>query len=172
MGRFSVMFYTTLYRGVCKEFPFKLGSVLRSRCARKMLAGKCGKNINVEKGALFSSSVTIGDFSNIGRNARLYQNITMGNYVMMGPDCVMYTKNHCYDSLDVPMCFQGETEEKPIVIGNDVWIGARVIILPGVHIGDGAIIAAGAVVTRDVAPFSIVGGVPAKMIGSRKKETI
>ena len=59
----------------------------------------------------------------------------------------------------------------PVVIGNDVWIGDRVIIMPGVHVGDGSIIAAGAVVTHDVPPYTIVGGVPAKVIKSRKSAT-
>lgn len=58
-------------------------------------------------------------------------------------------------------------EYSPITIGNDVWIGARVIIMDGVNIGDGAIIAAGAVVTKDVEPYTIVGGVPAKTIRKR-----
>lgn len=58
-------------------------------------------------------------------------------------------------------------DNKPVVIGNDVWIGAYVSILPGVHIGDGAVIAAGAVVTKDVEPYAVVGGVPAKVIKYR-----
>ncbi|MDD6796765.1 MAG: CatB-related O-acetyltransferase [Clostridia bacterium] len=58
-------------------------------------------------------------------------------------------------------------DNKPITIGNDVWIGANVILLPGIHIGDGAVIAAGAVVTKDVEPYAIVGGVPAKIIRYR-----
>ena len=61
---------------------------------------------------------------------------------------------------------------RPIVIGNDVWIGAGVIILPGVHIGDGAILAAGAVVTKDVEPYAIVGGVPAKVIKYRFEKKV
>jgi acetyltransferase-like isoleucine patch superfamily enzyme len=61
-------------------------------------------------------------------------------------------------------------ENKPIEIGNDVWIGARVIILDGVKIGTGAIIASGAIVTRDVPPYSVVGGVPAKIIKYRASE--
>lgn len=61
-------------------------------------------------------------------------------------------------------------DNKPVTIGNDVWIGANVIILPGVNIGDGAVLAAGAVVTKDVAPYAIVGGVPAKIIKYRFKE--
>ena len=68
------------------------------------------------------------------------------------------------------MMEQGFEEERPVVIGNDVWIGDRVIILPGVHVGDGSILAAGAVVTKDVPPYAIVGGVPAKLIRMRKND--
>lgn len=63
-------------------------------------------------------------------------------------------------------------DNKPIIIGNDVWIGANVVILPGVKVGDGAIVAAGAVVTKDVAEYAIVGGVPAKLIRYRFSENV
>ena len=66
------------------------------------------------------------------------------------------------------MIDQGYEDYRPVVIGDDVWIGRRVIILPGVTVGGGSIIAAGAVVSKDVKPYSIVGGVPAKQIGNRK----
>ena len=67
------------------------------------------------------------------------------------------------------MCQQGYYEEKPIVIGDDVWIGGHVIVLPGVHIGTGAIVGAGAVVTKDVPDYAVVGGNPARIIKSRKE---
>ena len=69
---------------------------------------------------------------------------------------------------DIPMRGQGSTPARKVTVSSDVWIGARVIILPGVTIGQGAIIAAGAVVTKDVPPFSVVGGVPARVIKFRK----
>lgn len=56
---------------------------------------------------------------------------------MMGPECIIYTTNHAFDRTDIPMCEQKFSDEKPVIIGNDVWIGGRVIILPGVHIGNG-----------------------------------
>lgn len=63
---------------------------------------------------------------------------------------------------------QGTDEDKPVYIGNDVWIGRRAMIMPGVHIGDGAVIAAGGIITKDVPPYSVVGGVPAKVIKYRQ----
>ena len=86
----------------------------------------------------------------------------------MGPDVVILTSNHKADRIDIPIGAQGMTGKRKVTIGNDVWIGQRVMIMPGVTIGDGCIIAAGAVVTKDVAPYSIVGGVPARVLKMRK----
>ena len=132
---------------------------------------RCGKKVNIEKGAIFSAKVSLGDFSGIGMNSRINGDCSIGDYVMMGCDVVVITRNHAFDRTDIPMMHQGFEEERPVVIGNDVWIGDRVIIMPGVHVGDGSIIAAGAVVTHDVPPYTIVGGVPAKVIKSRESAT-
>lgn len=127
----------------------------------------CGKNVNIESNATFSSKVTLEDYSGIGINAKIYGTCHIGRYVMMGTDVTIITRNHRFDRTDIPMMEQGFEEERPVYIGNDVWIGDRVLILPGVHIGDGSIIAAGAVVTKDVPPYSIVAGVPARKIRDR-----
>lgn len=118
----------------------------------------CGNNVNIQKNTLFSSELRIGNNSGIGRNCRLYGPISIGDYVMMGQECVMETANHSHDRIDIPMALQGYEEVCPIVIEDDVWIGERTIILPGVTIGKGAICAAGSVVTKSVPPYSIVGG--------------
>ena len=85
----------------------------------------------------------------------------------MGPNVTILTHTHIIDRTDIPMGQQGMRIAE-VVIGNDVWIGMRVIIMPGIKIGDGAVIGAGAVVTKDVPDFAIVGGVPAKIIKYRK----
>ena len=87
---------------------------------------------------------------------------------MMGTDCVIITRSHRHDRTDIPMMDQGFEEERPVFVGNDVWLGDRGIILPGVHIGDGCIIGAGSVVTRDIPPYSVAAGIPAKVIKDRK----
>lgn len=92
--------------------------------------------------------------------------VKMGTYVMVGPNVVIDTSRHVSDKLDVPMKEQGLVHA-PITIGDDVWIGANVVITSGVGIGRGSIIGAGAVVTRDVENYAIVGGVPAQIIGHR-----
>ena len=140
---------------------------IRAFCAKLILA-KCGKNVNIEKGAQFPSSAEIGDNSGIGINAQINGKTIIGDNVMMGPDVCIFTTNHMFDRIDIPMNIQGFSEEKPVVIGNDVWIGARVIILPGVRVGNGAIIGAGAVVTHDVPDYAIVGGNPARILKMRR----
>ena len=142
---------------------------MRRALGRRVLKSST-KNILIEKGAYFSEKVSIGNNSGIGENALLSGTITIGDYVMMGPNVTMYTKNHEYSKLDIPIMMQGYQPDRPIVIGNDVWLCAHSIILPGVHIGNGAIIAAGAVVTKDVPDYAIVGGNPAKIIKYRNSD--
>lgn len=86
---------------------------------------------------------------------------------MIGPDVVILTRTHSIDRVDVPMIEQGFWTGK-VTIGNDVWIGMRSVIMPGVNIGNGAVVGAGAVVTKDVPDYAIVGGVPARVIKYRK----
>ena len=162
-----------LYNIIGKHMPisysrFSFGAIKFRRFCGKLIFEDCGKNINIEKGAEFTSTLKIGDNSSIGQNSWLLSDgITIGNNVMMGPYCIIITSDHATDNLEIPMCQQGFTEVKPVVIEDDVWIGARVIILKGVKIGKGSVIGAGSVVTKDVEPYSIVGGVPAKFIKKR-----
>lgn len=137
----------------------------------KPFFGYCGKNVRVEPMAFFHSghNITIGDDSSIGERSRLLGKITIGKDVMMGEEVIIITHNHNFDRLDIPMCQQGFKKEEPVTISDDVWIGARVIILPGVTVGKGAILAAGAIITKDVPSYAIVGGNPAKVIRFRNK---
>lgn len=141
---------------------------LRGLCG-KLILEKCGKGVNIEKGAVFSSGAELGDRSGIGVRAQLSGKVMIGDDVMMGPDVCIYARNHAYDRLDMPMNRQGVAPERAVVIGNDVWIGARVIILPGVRVGTGAVIGAGAVVTKDVPEYAVVGGNPARVIKMRNE---
>lgn len=94
--------------------------------------------------------------------------LTIGNYVQIAPYVVIMTRFHEYESLDRPMYEQKGYKKAPVVIEDDVWIGYRAIIMPGVTIHRGAVVGAGAVVTKDVEPYAVVGGVPAKVIKMRK----
>lgn len=162
-----------LYHTLGKRMPvsYERGGTaarkLRAFCARYLLK-QCGRNVNVERNARFGRGVTLGDNSGIGANAVVSAGTIIGDNVMMGPDCIIYNQMHRFDRTDIPMNQQGYGPVEPVVIGNDVWIGSRVTIMPGVKVGDGSIIGAGAVVTHDVPPWAVVGGVPARVIKYRK----
>jgi len=173
MGKISRKIGALLYYTIGKHLPESSSGIsigqqsFRAFCGKLMLK-KCGKKINIERGAIFSAKTSLGNYSGIGVNARISGTCTIGDYVMMGANVSIITHNHVFARTDIPMMYQGFEQERPVVIGNDVWIGDGVIILPGVHIGDGSIIAAGAVVTHDVPSHAIVGGVPAKIIKMRQ----
>jgi len=112
--------------------------------------------------------VSLGDNSNVGQGCRLLGDITIGNNVMMGPEIIILSSNHAFTDTSRPMIEQGQDPDEPVHISDDVWIGTRAIILPGIHVGSHSVIGAGSVVTRDVDEWAIVGGNPAKVIGHRK----
>jgi maltose O-acetyltransferase len=131
------------------------------------LAGvKIGSGSHIHMGAqfFFPAGVEIGRGSIIGQNAFLdgRESLIIGNYVDIASDVMIYNSEHDINSED----FSAHSE--PVEIGDYTFIGPRAVILPGVKIGRGAIVAAGAVVTKNVAEFKIVGGVPAKEVGERK----
>jgi len=111
-------------------------------------------------------SVRIGAHCQINEDVFI-QAAEIGDYVMIAPGAAILSKSHVHDRTDVPMVLQGETDHRPPVIADDVWIGRGAIVMPAVTIGQGSIVGAGAVVTRDVPPYSIVAGVPARLVASR-----
>ena len=116
------------------------------------------------------SPVRIGDnFSancNVMINSRGRGRILIGNNVLIGPNVVLRANNHVIERADRLINEQGMTDGE-IVIGDDVWIASGAIVLPDVRIAEGAVVAAGAVVTRDVPPLAVVAGIPARQIGTR-----
>lgn len=116
--------------------------------------------------------VTIGDHCLINHNNLIQAgkskngSITIGNYVHTGANVIMLGFNHGFYTRDIPTK-QQDYMEAPIVVEDDVWIGTGAIILAGVTIGKGAVIASNAVVNKDVPAYTIVGGVPAKVIKER-----
>lgn len=169
-ARIRELFFRGLYCATVKHLPrsrrFTPAKYLRTFFA-KLIGCKVGRNANLESGADFDSRLVIGENSSLGVRAEAQGPIFIGNNVMMGPECIILTRNHRHDRIDMTMIDQGFEQYRPVTIGDDVWIGCRVTILPGVTIGSHSIIAAGAVVTKDVEDFSIVGGVPARKISSR-----
>lgn len=140
---------------------------LRIFFAKKFIA-KCGKNVAIERGASFGRKLKLGNQSGIGINAWIRGDVSIGDNVLMGPNVVILTQNHIHDRCDIPILHQGTTPELPVIIEDDCWICQNVIILPGVLVERGSILAAGAVITKNVPAYSIVGGNPAKIIKSRK----
>lgn len=128
---------------------------------------KCGIKTNIQRHTYFSHRCEIGDYSGIGENSHFYGKVIIGKDVMMGPECWIYTQNHAFEDLDKLMRLQGPQPEREVIIGDNIWIGGRVTILPGVTVGNGAVIAAGSVVTKNVPSNAIVAGNPAKIIRYR-----
>ena len=130
---------------------------------------RCGKDVIIKSRAYFGNGehVIIGDRSQLGKNMRAESDLQLGDDVVMGPDVVIMSSSHAFDSVDLPVNQQGGRARRPVTIGNDVWIGTRVIILPGIQVGNHSIIGAGSVVTKNVPPLAIVAGNPAKIIRFR-----
>ena len=131
-----------------------------------MMFDYCGKNVDIGRDISFSAHISLGDRSSIGDHAHFSGTVEIGADVMMGPKCAFIASNHNFLDKSIPMNKQGGID-LPIKIENDVWIGYGVTVLGGVTIKKGTVVAAGAVVTKDTFENSIVGGVPAKIIGYR-----
>ena len=176
---------------------FLVGRGVTLRQARHIEAGKnfilqdhCEVNGLSQKGLIFGDKVTIGSYaiirptnlyggeagvglkmgnnSNIGPYSYIGCSgyIEIGNNVMISPRVSIYSENHNFDYTDRPMIEQGVTRSF-VKIEDDCWIAANSVILAGVTIGKGSVVAAGSIVTKDVPPYSIVAGNPAKVIKSR-----
>jgi len=163
-----------LYYGFARHLPgssraYAFGSGAIRRFLARFLLDDLGPEANIEHGADFGSGrgIRVGRRSGIGVDCRVGGPLLVGNDVMMAPGVVILTQNHRYDLVDVPMIDQGYIGGAQVIIEDDVWIGTNAIILPGRRLGKGSIIAAGAVVTKDVDPYAIVGGNPARLIKRR-----
>lgn len=146
----------------------KLCNKIRIVCVRHAFK-RCGKISTMDRMAYFGTGadIEIGDFSGIGERCIVPKNTVIGKYVMMAPEVYIIGNNHITADVNTPMCFQGKTDDRVTIIEDDVWLGARVMIMPGRRVGKGSVLAAGAVVTKDVPPFCIFGGNPAKVIRRR-----
>jgi len=118
----------------------------------------------------YPQNIKLGKNCYINHNACLWASpkakIVMGDDVITGPRVTVVASNH--DTSKKNLIRLNPWAEKDVIIGSDVWIGANALILPGVKIGDGAVIAGGAVVNKDVGDYAVVGGVPASDIGKRE----
>ncbi len=160
--------YIAFFRYTAEDYrPYSLGMPLVRRFLVRQFAISCGRNLRVKHNADISPNIRVGDNSELGTNCRIHADVEIGNFVIMGPDVKIYTRNHRIEDIERPIAEQGK-QKKKTRIGDDVWIGANVIITAGVNVGSHVVIAAGAVVTKDVSDFKIVGGNPAAVIRDRR----
>jgi len=166
------MGYYGFARYLPNVLPCNCGGKLRGFFCR-MIFEKCGKSVNVERGVYFGTgrNIEIDDGSGIGRNTYIYGvssggRLVIGKNVMISPDTIILTLAHEFvdhkNQYDRYRC-------TTIRIGDWSWIGIRSILLPDVTIGECSIIGAGAVVSRDVPPYSVAVGVPARVVKTRAK---
>lgn len=191
-------FFIKLFIGNAKGVLF-VGKKCDIKCMKKIkLLGSATIEDYVKIDALSKKGITIGNNFSIGRNSiiectgvirelgeeliigenvgiaanafiSVRGKVEIGDNTIIGPGVSIHAENHKFNDIIKPIRLQGASR-KGITIGNDCWIGSRAIILDGVHIGNHVIVAAGAVVNKDVPDYAIVGGIPAKIIKMRKEE--
>lgn len=152
-----------LYNSFVTHLPWY---TLRMVYLKSILGIRIGKGVAVHMGCFITGrSISIGDHTVINRRCHLdgRGGLRIGRNVSISPDCALISLGHDPNSPDF-VAVPG-----PVAVGDYAWLGARALVLPGVEMGEGAIAGAGSVVTRDVAPYSIVAGVPARRIGERKR---
>lgn len=146
----------------------KLGRRIKSWCYRNLYhLNNVSKSVYFGGHSAISKDLVAGKYVYIGPNCRIYPKVRIGAFTMLANNVSIIGGDHKYDKVGTPIIFSGRGNIKETQIGSDCWIGAFSIIMCGVKIGDGSIIAAGSVVTKDVEPYSIYGGIPAHKIKER-----
>lgn len=169
----SLFLFYSLARFLPKSNVLIIGkfSMYFRRLLCKKIFANTGEKLVVENGVYFGNGkdISIGNEVGFGKNFQCRNTVlTVGNYLMMGEDVLIQGGKHNFENIYIPMGHQGNSQKSFLTIGNDVWIGARAIILPGCKkIGNGVIIGAGSVVTKDIPDFAVVGGNPAQIIKFR-----
>lgn len=169
------LFWLAFYYGIARNLPEHsdprgaLWKRLREMSVRPLLA-HAGRDLAINAGVHFGkgSNLSMGDYSSLGYMSRVIGEVRMGNHVGCAQEVFFCAYNRKYLGLDEPMMFQGKKPDEPIVVEDDVIFLARCMILAGVRIHTGALIGAGAVVTRDVPPYAVVVGNPARVVKFRK----
>jgi maltose O-acetyltransferase len=157
---------------IFRGWIYLLAFVTGGNFIRKARLKHVGSNVKISPTAFFKfpEQITIGDNSFINHLCSVWAapqgTITIGNDVFFGPGTAVIASNHGIAA--GKLIREQDGVDAPIVIGNDVWLGANVVVTAGVSIGDGCVVGAGAVVTKDLPPNSVCVGVPARVIGPRK----
>ena len=120
---------------------------------------------------LISKDIEVGEYGFIGTGCTIYPRVKIGNYCLIAPHVQILGFDHEIGTSGTPICYAGRQEIEATQIGHDVWIGTGAYIKAGITIGNGAVIGAHAVVTKDVPAYAIMGGNPAKLIRARFDES-
>lgn len=156
-------------RELCENYPVTFGenSVVSQNAFLYQVRGTFGKETLIGSHALLRClDITCGDNCSFNSYSVIHGKVTLGSGVRIAPGAKIFGENHGFDNISTPIRLQPNTTEG-IVIEDDVWIGANAVITDGVRIGAHSIVGAGAVVTKNVEPYSVVGGNPARVIKSR-----
>jgi acetyltransferase-like isoleucine patch superfamily enzyme len=158
-----------VFNRILTHIPGYIGHTLRVR----WLQINClhiGEGCSIGHGVIIMGveNLSLGDRVAIPRNCHIDARggLTLADYALVGFESVILTHTHNSDDPESPIQHQGMFS-KPVYIGPKAWLGTRVIVQPGVTIGEGAIVGSGAVVTKDVAPYDVVAGVPARILRNR-----
>ncbi|WP_321290646.1 acyltransferase [uncultured Sunxiuqinia sp.] len=170
MKKIKLFFYYL----ACSKMPSswwpggKIFNNLRIFCLKGIVT--IGEGTRIQKGVYFGkgNDISIGRKCQINEMVRL-DNVSIGDNVMIARECIVLGKVHEMSKIDIPMSEQGRFVPDATIIEDDVWLGLRVVVLPGVIIAEGSVVGAGAVVSKNTEPFGIYGGVPAKLIRYRNK---
>ena len=169
-GLQSEIYHWTAF--MASNMPGYSGIWLRGKTAGRIF-GFDGKGHYIKPGlkVMYRHKLTTGDRLRIAEGATIWAEggVSLGSDVLIGPGVKIYSSRHSFDDPDTPIIQQGGVM-KPILIEDDVWIGAAAVILLGITIGRGSVIAAGAVVSKSIPAYSLVAGNPARIIGSRRRE--
>lgn len=145
-----------------------LKKIMVNRIKRKFLA--VGNNVEITINSIFGNpeNIKIADHVYIGPDAYIWAvgGLEIEENVIIGPRITIHTSNHRYENSEM-LPYDGTSVLKPVKIERNVWIGSNVLVCPGVRIGEGAVVAMGSVVTKDVPPCAVVGGNPAQIIKYR-----
>ncbi|MDN5849706.1 MAG: acyltransferase, partial [Nitrococcus sp.] len=151
--------------------PGRVGDRLRYAVMRRLLK-HLGEDTSLARYLQIKTpeKVSIGSHCAIAQGTQIGGSggVTIGDWVLFGPDVKIWADNHRFDDPDRPCLRQG-LEYKPVVIEDDVWLGANVFVAPGVTIGKGAIVSAGTVVNKSIPPYAQVAGNPGRVVGWRKR---
>ena len=164
---FGTLFSISFVKSICSSFAYYLHEQV---LWRRQINRNGSYRIHARSSIRNASNIYLGENVRITMDCCIWageaSRIVFGDDVIVGPGVKMIASNHGTKNNGVPMVFQDRIEGD-IIIHNNVWIGSNAVILKDVEIGEGAIVAAGAIVTKNVEAYTIVGGCPAKVIKTR-----